>query len=205
MAESLRAPRLLSLDWRVDAIVSTSTLGQVRKLGQAAGDAAAGVGGGVGGSIGEPVISMRLGLSYGAGGTIPRTPASEASATPLLLSAILAKARRGRSQQQLPATAPMGSPGDEIEGAAALAALGITRVVTGSGASSSHHDALLSSSGVGGTVGNSILDSPKVHPSCFLDFSLTSPKAAAFLAELRIANTILEKTLEALPPPQIRL
>ncbi len=198
-AESLRAPRLLSLDWRVDAVISTSTLGQVRKLGADEKSQQ---------SLGEPVISVRFGVSHASGTLPPRYPATDLGATPQLLEAQVSKARGGASSfssaSQQPAA--MGTPLDAAEGAAALVALGIRPIqVGGSGG-----DVLVAGgggeggggggSGAGGGAGGGGALAPKITPSVFFDFSLTADKASAFLAELRVANTILQKTVAALPP-----
>ena len=201
-ADSLRCPRLLSLDWRVDALVSTSALGQVRKLqaGSGSGGAAAE------GALGEAITSLRLGLSH-AEGTLPlRTPASDAAATPLLLGPALAAARAGAGAGA--ASPRMGSPLDLAEGRVAMSVLGIRPLehaaggLLGGSSSSSGSSGSSSSSGSSGAgaalhaegSGTAILS-----PALYLDCTLSADAAAALLAELRVANAILQRTAASLP------
>ena len=197
-ADSLRCPRLLSLDWRVDALVSTSALGQVRKLqaGSASGSAE--------GGLGEAITSLRLGLSH-AEGTLPlRTPASDAAATPLLLGPALAAARAGAGAGAGAAAARMGSPLDLAEGRAAMSALGIRPLeqaaaggLLGSGGSGGSSSS--SSSGAGAALHAEGSGTAIHSPALYVDCTLSAGAAASLLAELRVANAILQKTAASLP------
>jgi hypothetical protein len=208
-ADSLRCPRLLSLDWRVDALVSTSALGQVRKLQAGSGSGS----GAAEGALGEAITSLRLGLSH-AEGTLPqRTPASDAAATPLLLGPALAAARAGAGAGA--ASPRMGSPLDLAEGRVAMSVLGIRPLelaaggllggggsASSSGSSSGSSSSSSSSSSSGGAgaalhaegSGTAILS-----PALYLDCTLSADAAAALLAELRVANAILQRTAASLP------
>ena len=201
-ADSLRCPRLLSLDWRVDALVSTSALGQVRKLqaGSGSGGAAAE------GALGEAITSLRRGLSHAEGPLPLRTPASDAAATPLLLGPALAAARAGAGAGA--ASPRMGSPLDLAEGRVAMSVLGIRPLehaaggLLGGSSSSSGSSGSSSSSGSSGAgaalhaegSGTAILS-----PALYLDCTLSADAAAALLAELRVANAILQRTAASLP------
>ena len=202
VADSLRHPRLLSLDWRVDAIVSTSALGQVRKLQVGEGSSSSSSGA----ALGEALTSLRLGLSH-ASGTLPhRTPATDSAATPLLQAAALASARAAAGPAALAAPPRMGTPLDLAEGWAAMSALGIRpleqhsagSLLSGGSGSGSSSSSSLAASGSGGQAaeGGGVL----LTPSVFVDCTLTANAAAALLAELRVANAALQKAAAAMPP-----
>ena len=173
-ADSLRAPRLLSLDWRLDAVVATSRLGLLRAHAAADAGAAAGVGAGAGAAaapLGEPVLSLRLGLSTAAGALPQRISAPDLGSTRLLLSA--ARARGGGSEAAAaPASASAASAASATAAAAAAAAATATAAVAGA----SDGAAALRPLPVAREV---------------VCVSLSAPQAAALLAELRIARTIL--------------
>ena len=202
VADSLRHPRLLSLDWRVDAIVSTSALGQVRKLQVGEGSSSSSSSGA---ALGEALTSLRLGLSH-ASGTLPhRTPATDSAATPLLQAAALASARAAAGPAALAAPPRMGTPLDLAEGWAAMSALGIrpleqhsagSLLSGGSGSGSSSSSLAASGSGGQAAEGGGVL----LTPSVFVDCTLTANAAAALLAELRVANAALQKAAAAMPP-----
>jgi hypothetical protein len=208
VADSLRCPRLLSLDWRVDALVSTSALGQVRRLGSGAAGSGSSEGG-----LGEAVTSLRLGLSHAAGTLPQRAPASDAAATPLLLgssaaaraaaaTAAAAAAASASAPPQPPQQPPrMGTPQDLTEARAAMAALGIRPLDHHTGLLGVHASSASSASSASGAA--SALHAEGVgilSPTVFVDCTLSADAAAALLAELRVANAILQKTAAALPP-----
>ena len=129
-ADSLRAPRLLSLDWRLDAVVATSRVGLLRahaanaEAGGATGAAAAAA------PLGEPVLSLRLGLSHAAGALPQRISAPDLGSTRLLLSA---RARAGGTEAVVAAAAPTATAATAAaagaDGAAALRPLPVAREV----------------------------------------------------------------------------
>ncbi len=143
LADSLHFPRLLSLDWCIDAVVHTSSLGLVRQAGSnAAANAASGVG--------EPVVHVRLGVSHDAGQRPPRVPAADAGSTPLLLAFSAAAAGRtddeGANGDGTPssatsrsaAAAGFGTLADRAASDAALLALGIRPLGLGHGPDHAH-------------------------------------------------------------------
>ena len=166
-ADSLRAPRLLSLDWRLDAVVATSRLGLLRA--HAAADAGAEAGAGAGAAaapLGEPVLSLRLGLSNAAGALPQRISAPDLGSTRLLLSAARARAGGGEAT-----AAPASASAASATAAAATAA-----TATAAAAGAFDGAAALRPLPVAREV---------------VCVSLSAPQAAALLAELRIARTIL--------------
>jgi hypothetical protein len=93
--DSLRLPRLWSLEWRTAAVVYDSVAGELRG-GATATSSFAGVAGGVPregavnsavrhGHAPVPVHHLRLGMSHTSAQAYPKIPASAASETPLLL------------------------------------------------------------------------------------------------------------------------
>ena len=166
-ADSLRAPRLLSLDWRLDAVVATSRLGLLRA--HAAADAGAEAGAGASAAaapLGEPVLSLRLGLSNAAGALPQRISAPDLGSTRLLLSAARARAGGGEAT-----AAPASASAASATAAAATAA-----TATAAAAGAFDGAAALRPLPVAREV---------------VCVSLSAPQAAALLAELRIARTIL--------------
>ena len=166
-ADSLRAPRLLSLDWRLDAVVATSRLGLLRA--HAAADAGAEAGAGASAAaapLGEPVLSLRLGLSHAAGALPQRISAPDLGSTRLLLSAARARAGGGEAT-----AAPASASAASATAAAATAA-----TATAAAAGAFDGAAALRPLPVAREV---------------VCVSLSAPQAAALLAELRIARTIL--------------
>jgi hypothetical protein len=169
-ADSLRAPRLLSLDWRLDAVVATSRLGLLRA--HAAADAGAEAGAGAGAAaapLGEPVLSLRLGLSHAAGSLPQRISAPDLGSTRLLLSAARARAGGGEASAA-PASASAASAASAT--AAAAAATAATAATAGASDGSA-----------------ALRPLPVAREEVCV--SLSAPQAAALLAELRIARTIL--------------
>lgn len=155
--DSLRLPRLLSLDWAVDAVVSTSNLGTVRATvasssassSSGSGSGAAAASGTTGNGVGEPVVHLRLGVSHEASQRPRRVPFGSADATPLLLThAATASASSGpdaEAAQDGGATASasrksaaaFGSLADKAASDAALLALGVKPLRTSAGAETS--------------------------------------------------------------------
>ena len=224
-ADSLRAPRLVLLERRVDAVVATSALGNLRRhmsgggvggIGEEGVASTASTGGGA--PIGEALVSLRLGLSRLPSSLPTRVPTGDVAATPLLLAAHAAAGAAAAA-----AAAGAGEGGarggagasaaalDASKGDAALLALGIKPI--GTPAAGSHSGGVLGhdgASGGGGGVGEGAGGGPRagtpaaayprVRPAAFLDVTMDLSKAHALLAELRIAYSVLTKTCAALPP-----
>ena len=162
-ADSLRAPRLLSLDWRLDAVVATSRLGLLRAHAEApaAAGAAADVAtaGAAAAPLGEPVLSLRLGLSHAAGALPQRISAADLGSSRLLLAA---RARAGGEAA--------GAAASAAAAAAASAAAAAAAAATGDGAAALR---------------------PLPVAREVVCVSLGAPQAAALLAELKIARGVL--------------
>jgi len=93
-ADSLRAPALLSLDWRLDAVLATSRLGVLRAQPAAPAPASAlaaaadAVDAAAPASVAvEPVLHLRLGLSHAADALPQRISARDLGTSRLLLAA----------------------------------------------------------------------------------------------------------------------
>jgi hypothetical protein len=169
-ADSLRAPRLLSLDWRLDAVVATSRLGLLRAHSAADAGAEAGAGAGVAAApLGEPVLSLRLGLSHAAGALPQRISAPDLGSTRLLLSAARARAGGGEASAAPASTSAASAASATAAAAAATAVAAAT---------------------AGASDGSAALRPLPVAREVVC-VSLSAPQAAALLAELRIARTIL--------------
>jgi hypothetical protein len=187
--DSLRAPRLVSLDWRVDAVVATSALGSLRREG----------------GLGEPVATLRLGLSRKEGAMPQRTPVAAAGATPLLLAArAAASARSG------------GAGADAAAGDAALLALGAAPADavlgaggvegasggSGGGGSGGGGGGVLGGGGAAAaSAGSAGAAAALVAPAAFVEFSLAGGAFSAFVAEMRVATEALRRTAAALAAP----
>ncbi len=171
--DSLRAPRLVSLGWRVDAVVATSALGSLRREG----------------GLGEPVATLRLGLSRREGTMPQRTPVAGASATALLLGARAAAARAGGS--------------DAAAGDSALLALGVVPADAPQGASATSEGVLSGGGAGAGAAapGSAAAATPAAAPAAFVEFSLAGGALSAFVAEMRVAHEVLRKTAAALAAP----
>ena len=161
-ADSLRAPRLLSLDWRLDAVLATSRLGALRAHEAAAGGEAAAAAAAA--ALGEPVLSLRLGLSHGAGDLPQRIAAPDLGSSRLLLSA---RARGGASSEAAAAAAAAAPP---AAAAAAVAAAAAAAAAPNDGAAALR---------------------PLPSARDVVCVSLSAAQAAALLAELRVARAIL--------------
>jgi hypothetical protein len=180
-ADSLRLPRLLSFDWRVDGILATSGLGAVR---------AAGVAGGAP-SLAEPVLQLRLGLSHEEASPPPRISAPDLAASPLLLAARAA------------AAASASAAGDAALLALGIEPLGATHVdhahalSAGGGVSSPRAGEAggVGLSGLGSPVAAGVAAAATAYPrataGAFVDVALSRGQAAALLAELAAARAVV--------------
>jgi hypothetical protein len=194
-ADSLRLPRLLSLDWRVDGILATSGLGAVR---------AAGVAGGAP-SLAEPVLQLRLGLSHEEASPPPRISAPDLAASPLLLAARAASgaAAAGGAGSAAAAAAAASAAGDAALLALGIEPLGATHVdhahalSAGGGVSSPRAGEAggVGLSGLGSPVAAGVAAAATAYPrataGAFVDVALSRGQAAALLAELAAARAVV--------------
>ena len=185
---TLSAPRVVSLDWRVDAAVASSSLGVLRRSG-----------GDFGGALGEPAVTLRFGLSHASNGRQPRYAAADAGATPLRLgahaAAALASAREAAARSPggvAAAASTMGSAVDAAASDVALLALGVRPLGAAevSSETASPRVALataqpLASPGASAT--------PLVTAADSVSIALTSTELAALIAELKIAAQVLDR------------
>ncbi len=167
--DSLRLPRLLSLDWAVEAVVGTTTIGPIKQhlsSGSTAAHAAAAAG------IADPVYRLRLGLSHSLDGRPPRVRAQDASASQLLLS-----------------TTRPGMAADP-----AMVALGIVPFGAGSAAAATPAAAKL---GQGPSASDDSVQQVQQHtheavrPAQHVSFTASAEQFAALIAELRVARRVL--------------
>jgi hypothetical protein len=189
-ADSLRLPRLLSLDWRVDGILATSGLGAVR---------AAGVAGGAP-SLAEPVLQLRLGLSHEEASPPPRISAPDLAASPLLLAA---RAASGAGSAAAAAAAAASAAGDAALLALGIEPLGATHVdhahalSAGGGVSSPRAGEAggVGLSGLGSPVAAGVAAAATAYPrataGAFVDVARSRGQAAALLAELAAARAVV--------------
>lgn len=205
--DSLKLPRLLSLDWRVDTILATSTLGSLRNQVTNSSSSSLSSVSTIGNNTtasnhGEPILHLRLGLSHTLTDIPLRIPAPDCSTSKLLLQASTINASYssgGASTPSTPTTSSSSSSSSSLQQQQyledlALLGLNITPITLdhsdSSHALSSPKPSSITPSPTGGG-GTPSAATPHVHPTSFVNVTLSSTQAQALLAELKLARTIL--------------
>jgi len=186
--EALRLPRLYTAAIRRDVVYASSACGSLvagaAATAAGAGAAAAGWTGGSAGSAADAptVFHFTLGLSHPLSGSRPRVAAASADSSQLLLLDSAwhgSDASRSGAAAAAPGSGPFGA-----EGRAALLALGVRPLGAAAAAA------------VGSPAAGSGSDAPQsscaeLRPAHTVRFAASGEKAAALLAELRVARRVL--------------
>ena len=210
-ADAPAPPRLISLDWRVDAVVASSALGVLRVRADTTG-----------GSVGEPLAILKLGLSHGPHKPAPHLPAPDSLATPLLLASaarhamIAAAAAREKSPSSI--FGAMGTSLDAAAGDVALLSLQIIPLGTDSTSTNTNDGGLLSptasaaaaaattttstaaspAKGVVAVItgGDAAAARPRVKAQVTHTLTLSARDVAALVSELKIAAALLDRVAQ---------
>lgn len=172
--DSLRLPRVCSAAVRSDVIVASSACGGLLSAVSATSSAA------------QPtcVYHVSLGLSHGMSGSAPRLAAPDAESTQLLQAAA---ARSAAASGAARAIVGLGlEPGLAQQAQAALLALNALPLVPAASSGP------LSPSEAGpGSASTASTAAARVQPSQRVAFTVSAEKAAALLAELRVARRVM--------------
>lgn len=169
-ADSLRLPRVCSAAVRSDVIVASSACGGLLPAASASS------------APSQPtcVYHVSLGLSHGMSGNAPRVAAPDAESTQLLQSA----AARSAAATARPVPGLGLEPGLAQQAQAALLALNAQPLVPSAAPVGSPSPSEAAS-------GSASSAAARVLPSQRIAFTVSAEKAAALLAELRVARRVL--------------
>jgi len=165
-ANSLRsAPRLVSLDWTMDVILSSSRLGLL-KLQPRIGEVLGSVGSNW---IGEPILKLRLGLSHDSNDLPQRFSAVELSSSRLLLNSKM----RGES-----------SASTSSSSSSSLSVI----------SSKTSNSTIVSNTQETVHLNSDTINRPRPIAKVYVDISLSPLQLATLLSELKIARNLLKQT-----------